>query len=69
MANKLSFQQIQLLRKINIKPSAPTEFRYLYTGCNIYRALQTLRSRKLIIFSNGKYHITRNGIIVLALYN
>ena len=68
MAKRLSYQQIQILKTVNRKSCSANEFGKLYTGCNIYRALNILTIRGLISHSGNKYYLTERGKIVLALF-
>jgi predicted transcriptional regulator len=67
MAKRLSFQQIQILKRLNYSPCSASDFGRLYIGCNLYRSLSTLKNKGLIT-GNKKYYLTEKGKIVLELF-
>lgn len=69
MAQRLSFQQIQILRKLNTASCSASGFGRLYTGCNLYRSLNILLNKHLIMKNGGNYTITKDGKIVLILFS
>ncbi len=68
MAKRLSFQQLQVLRRLNLKPQSANKFTDLYTYANLYRALNTLERKGLIVKKDTLYEITLNGKVILNLY-
>ncbi len=68
MAKRLSFQQIMILKKLAIKPCYANELTKIYSYANLYRSLNLLISKQLVMKLGNKYQITHNGIIITKLY-
>lgn len=68
MAKRLSFQQIQILKKLVINPCYANELTHIYSYANLYRSLNLLICKQLVMKIGNKYKITHNGIIITKLY-
>lgn len=64
MTRGLSYQQLQILKKLAQKPCEAYEFRRYYSYSNLYTALKLLMKKGLIRKEGRKYFITQKGYIV-----
>ena len=68
MAKRLSFQQLQVLKRLSVKPQSANKFINLYSYANLYRALNMMEQKGLIVKKGILYEITLNGKVILNLY-
>lgn len=69
MAKRLSYQQLQILKRLRTKPQDINNFLDIYSYSNLYRALNLMRIKGLIIKNKKLYEITLRGMVILNLYH
>lgn len=63
----LSYQQKQILKTLNHKPTHAKDLKYLYCRNNLYRSLSKLMTLELITKDKkGLYNITNKGVEILC---